>query len=153
MTTPLPAVVTILDLPAAPSTAITTAVLFEAVMTVAGIATSVSVSMGQIGSAVVPANTILLVQASTTIGTTIAAVQVSTTTAVTITSPESSAWRTATGGSVFSVFDVSGNASTNNITIVFSNSQRASGTTSLTINADYGGYKLQPLTTGGWVSV
>jgi len=46
--------------------------------------------------------------------------------------------------------DVSGAASTNNITINRNGSDTIEGLTSITISVDYGGYNLIPIT-GGWV--
>lgn len=46
--------------------------------------------------------------------------------------------------------DVSGAASTNNITINRNSSDTIEGLTSIVISADYGGYSLIPIT-GGWV--
>lgn len=48
--------------------------------------------------------------------------------------------------------DVSGNASTNNITINKNSTDTIEGLTSIVISADYGGYYLMPIT-GGWIIV
>jgi UDP-N-acetylmuramyl pentapeptide synthase len=56
-------------------------------------------------------------------------------------------------GLPLSIFDISGTASTNNVTINFSGGETASGLTSLTINTDYGGYRFEPKSGGGWVIV
>lgn len=45
--------------------------------------------------------------------------------------------------------DTSGNASTNNITIVPSGAETIDGLTSVTINTDFGGFRLSP-TAAGW---
>jgi hypothetical protein len=56
----------------------------------------------------------------------------------------------AVDGYPVAVKDSSGNANTNNITITANGSDTIEGSASITINTDYGGVKLYPVT-GGWV--
>lgn len=82
-------------------------------------------------------------------------VQVNSAGVAVLTLPTSVAWLTASGarGLPLSIFDISGAASANNITINPSGGQTISGLASLVISTDYGGFRMMPKTTGGWVVV
>lgn len=73
---------------------------------------------------------------------------------ITLTLPDAATWATANSkyGLPLSIFDISGNASTNNVTINPAGSDTISGLASLAISTDYGGYRLSPRA-GGWVVV
>lgn len=155
----LPAVVTIVDL--TPATTVSAAALFEAVQTTAGSVESVSVSLLQIVAAVVtalphPLGIVVVPPATTAIPATVGAVQLNFSTTGAVTLPLSASWAavaTTVGVYELSLFDVSGSASTNNVTINFSGGQTASGQASLSVATDYGGWRLQPILSGGWVVV
>lgn len=93
--------------------------------------------------------------ASATIPTTAVQVQTNQSSPLSLTVPDSEAWHTANGGYgvPLSIFDISGNASTNNVTISFTGGQSASGQTTLTISSDYGGWLLERKDGGGWIIV
>lgn len=156
--TTIPASVTILDL--ASGTLATTA-LFEASWTTNGVATTLGISISQIISAVVttlplPLGIITVPPATTAIPATVGAVQVNPTTSLSITLPNSVTWAavaTTVGVYELSVFDISGSASTNNVTVNFFGGQTASGQSSLLISTNYGGWRFQPILSGGWVVV
>lgn len=82
-------------------------------------------------------------------------VQVNSAGVAVLTLPTAAAWLAASGGTGFplSIFDISGAASTNNITINPAGAETISGNASLTINNDYGGWKLRPKAAGsaGWI--
>ena len=80
-------------------------------------------------------------------------VQVNGAGAVVLTLPLSAVWAASVGSRGFplSIYDISGNASVNNITINPSGGQTISGNASLTISNDYGGWRLRPRTGGGWI--
>lgn len=80
-------------------------------------------------------------------------VQVNGAGVVVLTLPLSTAWASSSGGRglPLSIFDISGNASVNNITINTTAGQTISGLASLTINTDYGGFRLRPKSGGGWI--
>lgn len=67
--------------------------------------------------------------------------------------PNSISWATQNGtyARPLSIYDISGNASTNNITLTFTAGQLADGQASLTITTDYGGVQLMPQNGGGWI--
>lgn len=73
--------------------------------------------------------------------------------AVVLTLPTSASWLAASGwrGLPLSIFDVSGAAATNNITINPAGAETISGYPSLTISGDYNSYQLWPKSSGGWV--
>lgn len=75
--------------------------------------------------------------------------------AITLTLPLAATWAAINSkyGLPLSIFDISGAASTNNVTINFTGGETASGLTSLTINTNYGGYRFEPKSGGGWVVV
>lgn len=75
--------------------------------------------------------------------------------AITLTVPLAATWAAQNSiyGLPLSIFDISGLASTNNVTINFTGGETASGISSLTIATDYGGFRLEPKSTGGWVVV
>lgn len=75
--------------------------------------------------------------------------------AVVLTLPNSNTWKASSGGRglPLSVFDISGNAATNNITINSAAGQTFSGLASLTISNNFDGYRLRPITGGGWLVV
>lgn len=54
------------------------------------------------------------------------------------------------GNQPLRIIDISGNASTNNITIVPNGSEHISGLTSIVIATNWGAYKLAPLPSGGY---
>lgn len=73
---------------------------------------------------------------------------------ITLTVPDAASWaaNNSKWGIPLSIFDISGAASTNNVTINFTGADTASGLSSLTIATDYGGVLLEPKS-GGWVVV
>lgn len=93
--------------------------------------------------------------ASATIPATATMVQTNQSAPLSITVPESEAWYAINGpyGIPLSIFDKSGNASTNNVTISFTGGQTASGQATLTISSDYGGWTLERKDGGGWIIV
>lgn len=80
-------------------------------------------------------------------------VQVNAGAPVTLTAPLSATWAATGGryGSPLSIFDISGAASTNNITIAFSGGETVDGLATLIIASDYGGFRLKPKSGGGWI--
>lgn len=72
---------------------------------------------------------------------------------ITLTVPDSVAWALAYGkyGIPLTIFDASGTASTNTVTLNFTGGQTLDGIAAPVINADYGGFRLQPKTGGGWI--
>lgn len=97
--------------------------------------------------------TITNLTGSASIAATDVIVNVNSAGAAVLTLPLSSAWLVSGGlrGLPLSIYDISGNASTNNITINTSGGQTISGQASLSITTDYGGYNLYPKTAGGWI--
>ena len=89
------------------------------------------------------------------IATTDTEVQVNSPGVAVLTLPSSLTWATVSGwrGLPLSIFDISGAASANNITINPSGGQTISGLASLTIAQDYGGWRLRPKSGGGWVVI
>lgn len=81
-------------------------------------------------------------------------VQTNQSASMTVTLPGAAAWAAANSkyGIPLSIFDISGAASTNNVTINPAGADTLSGLSSLTIDTDYGGYRLEP-TASGWVVV
>lgn len=82
-------------------------------------------------------------------------VQVNSAGAAVVTLPTAAAWTSSSGARGFplSIFDISGNASVNNITINPSGGDTISGLASLTIADNYGGWRLRPKSGGGWIVV
>lgn len=82
-------------------------------------------------------------------------VQVNSPGVAVLTLPSSLTWAVASGwrGLPLSIFDISGAASTNNITINPSGGQTISGLASLTISGDYAGWRLRPKSGGGWIVI
>ncbi len=74
---------------------------------------------------------------------------------ITLTLPLSTAWASvyAKYGIPLSILDISGNASTNNVTINFSGGETSSGLTSVKITGNYGIRRFIPKSGGGWVSI
>lgn len=74
---------------------------------------------------------------------------------ITLTVPDSIAWALAYGkyGIPLTIFDASGTASTNAVTLNFTGGQTLDGIAAPVINSDFGGFRLQPLTGGGWIMV
>ncbi len=93
--------------------------------------------------------------ASAAIPATAVVVQTNQSSPLAITVPDSEAWHVINGGYgiPLTIFDKSGNASTNNVTITFTGGQTASGVASLTISSDYGGWALERKEGGGWIIV
>lgn len=75
--------------------------------------------------------------------------------AITRTLPLAATWAAVNSkyGLPLSIFDISGTANTNNVTILFSGGETASGLSTLTINTKYGGFRFEPKSGGGWVVV
>lgn len=75
--------------------------------------------------------------------------------AITLVTPESVAWAAANNkfATALEIFDASGNASVNNVTINFNGAQTANGHASRTISTNYGGFRFRPKTGGGWIIV
>lgn len=75
--------------------------------------------------------------------------------AIALALPASAAWAVINGkyGVPLSIFDISGAASARNVTINPNGAETISGLPNLVINTDYGGYRLEPKSTGGWVVV
>lgn len=74
---------------------------------------------------------------------------------ITRTLPLAATWAAINSkyGLPLSIFDISGTASTNNVTINCSGGETMSGLTTLTINTNYGGFRFEPKSGGGWVVV
>lgn len=74
---------------------------------------------------------------------------------ITLTLPNSVAWAAASGkyGLPLSIFDISGNAETNTVTINPAGGQTISGLAALTIAVSYTGFRLEPKFGGGWIVV
>ena len=74
---------------------------------------------------------------------------------ITLVVPLSTAWAAASGkyGLPLSIFDGSGTAATNPVTINFTGGETVSGLSSRTIATNFGGYRLRPKTGGGWIQV
>lgn len=77
--------------------------------------------------------------------------------AITLTLPDSALWAAQNSkyGLPLSIFDMSGAASTNNVTLNTTGGQTISGLASgaLAITTDYGGFNLEPKSGGGWIVV
>jgi|SRR6185295_124919 len=72
--------------------------------------------------------------------------------AVTLTLPDAAAWLAAHGaGGDLEIQDISGAAETNNVTINRAGSDLVNGDTSITIQANYGVYRLRPAAANKWV--
>jgi hypothetical protein len=74
---------------------------------------------------------------------------------ITLTLPNSVTWETANSalGIPLSVFDMSGAAQTNTVTIDTTGGQTINGMASVVIDSDFGGYRFRPKPGGGWVMV
>lgn len=94
-----------------------------------------------------------VVNGSTSLATSDVVVQTNQSGAIALTVPSSVSWATENSryGVPLTIMDISGNASTNNVTINFSGGQTASGLTSLVINSNYGVFRLTPKSGGGWI--
>ena len=98
--------------------------------------------------------TITVTSASYAIQATDAIVWVNRAGAVTLTLPDAAAWLAAPGhGSSIDlqIQDISGAAETNNVTINRAGSDLVNGDTSITIQANYGVYRLRPAAANKWV--
>lgn len=100
-----------------------------------------------------PATTV--VTATGVIPTASVNVQTNQSAPITLTLPDSAAWAAANGqfGQPLTIFDISGTASTNNVTINPAGADTISGLATLTIATDFGGFRLEPKPSGGWVVV
>lgn len=100
-----------------------------------------------------PLTTPTVVTATGNVAATSVIVQTNQAGAITLTLPLSADWATNNSkyGLPLTIFDISGAASINNVTINCSGGQTISGLTSLAINTDYGGFRLEPRSGGGWV--
>lgn len=104
---------------------------------------------------IVGENTLLpnVITATGSVPVTSLVVQTNQVGAITLTLPDSGAWVAENGYRPLSIFDISGNASTNNVTVNPSGVETISGLASLTIATDYGGFRLAPKSGGGWLVV
>jgi hypothetical protein len=102
-----------------------------------------------------PLTTPTVVTATGNVATTTVIEQTNQAAPITRTLPLSAAWAAINSkyGLPLSIFDISGTASSNNVTINCSGGETISGLASLTIGTDYGGYRLEPKSGGGWVVV
>lgn len=100
-----------------------------------------------------PLTTPTVVTATGNVAATSVVVQTNQVAAIVLTLPLSTAWASVNSkyGLPLTIFDISGAASSNNVTINCSGGQTISGLASLTINTDYGGFRLEPKSGGGWV--
>lgn len=94
-----------------------------------------------------------VVTGNTPLATSDVVVQTNQSGAIALTVPSSDSWATVNSryGVPLTIMDISGNASTNNVTINFSGGQTASGLSSLVISSNYGVFRLTPKSGGGWI--
>lgn len=108
-------------------------------------------------AALQPLTTPTVVTATGNVAVTDVVVQTNQIAAIVLTLPNSVTWATQNSkyGLPLSVFDISGNASTNNVTFNTTGGQTISGLASgaLKITTDYGGFRFEPKSGGGWVVV
>lgn len=118
-------------------------------------ATNVQQAVEQIGLTLPFLTTPTVVTGTGSIAATDTVVQTNQAAPIVLTLPLSAAWATQNSkyGLPLSIFDISGAASTNSVTINPSGGQTIAGLASLTINLDYNGFRLMPKSTGGWVVV
>lgn len=100
---------------------------------------------------VVTAPTVVTVD--TTLATSDVVVQTNQSGAIALLVPASAAWAIVNSryGVPLTIMDISGAASTHNVTINFTGGQTASGLSSLVISSNYGAFRLTPKSGGGWV--
>ena len=118
--------------------------------------TNVQDAIAAIGSGFLPnLTTPTVVTATGAIATSSVVVQTNQAAPITLTVPDSVAWAAANSkyGLPLSIFDISGAASTNNVTLNFTSGQTVDGLSSLTISTDFGGFRLEPKSGGGWIIV
>lgn len=94
-----------------------------------------------------------VVTANTVLATSDVVVQTNQSGAIAVTLPGSDSWAAVNSryGIPLTVMDISGHASTNNVTINFTGGQTASGLAPLVIGSDYGVFRFTPKSGGGWV--
>lgn len=96
-----------------------------------------------------------VVTATGAILTTDSIVQVNAVAPITLTLPTAASWLAVQGGRgiPLEIFDVSGNASTNNITIAGNGAETISSLASIVIGSNFGGFRLLPKIAGtaGWI--
>lgn len=102
-----------------------------------------------------PLTTPTVVTVTGAIPTSAVVVQTNQVGAITLTLPLAATWAAANSkyGLPLSIFDISGNAATNNVTINFSGGETASGLSSVSIASNYAGRRFSPKSGGGWVVV
>lgn len=94
---------------------------------------------------------ITVVTGSQAVAVTDTMVQTNQSGAIVLTLPDSVTWGATQPGSVLTIVDISGTASTNNVTINPAGGQTISGLASVSIASDYGGVQLAPKSGGGWI--
>lgn len=96
-----------------------------------------------------------VVTASQALAATDTVVQTNQSGLIVLTLPSSVTWAAAQAGrgNPLTIFDISGTAATNTVTINPAGGQTISGLASLVIDTDYGGFRLEPKSGGGWVVV
>jgi hypothetical protein len=104
-------------------------------------------------SAAISGPTVVMV--SQAIAVTDTVVQTNQAGAIVLTLPASASWAAAQAGrgTPLTIFDISGTASTNTVTINPNGAETISGLASLVIGTDYGGFRLEPKSGGGWVVI
>lgn len=102
-----------------------------------------------------PLTTPTVVTATGNVAATSVIVQTNQAGAITLTLPLAATWAAQNSkyGLPLSIFDISGTASTNNVTINTTGGETISGLASgaLAISTDYGGFRFEPKSGGGWV--
>jgi hypothetical protein len=108
-----------------------------------------------IGGSSGPAPAAITVVGSGAIASTVTFVWTNQAGAIALTLPDAAAWELANAGLgvPLSIFDTSGTAAANNVTITPFGAQTINGLANLTIADNYGGYRLRPRPSGGWVMV
>ncbi len=116
-------------------------------------ATNVQQALEQISTFTVPPN-VTITTTPSTISPSVRDVFFNIATSAVITLPDAAAWKAANlTGEPLLLKDISGAASTNNITINRAGSNTIDGLTSILISMDYGAYSLRVTPSNNWITV
>lgn len=127
---------------------------FEPVGTIS--ATNVQDAIAEAASEALPVlTTPTVVTVSGNVASTDVVVETNQAGAIALALPASAAWagQNSKYGLPLSIFDISGTAGANNVTINPNGAETISGLPNIVINTNFGGWRLMPKSGGGWVVV